>query len=157
MKELALDKELTNSALAADSPVRQIARSNTLAVVNQLDTKRKRFLLLFLHDSNLIRHGEVIVSLLDADLSGTDLADADLSGANLRRANLRGADLRRANLRGANLRGANLREANLRNANLSFAKVDDEQLALLRVILPDESRVEMEVQERECIQRFGGE
>ena len=56
MKELLLKEELLTSA--PDSPVRQIARSNTLAAVRQLDKTRKGLLLLFLYDLNLIRIGE---------------------------------------------------------------------------------------------------
>ena len=52
-----------------------------------------------------------------------DLVDADLSGVNLRGANLRRADLTGANLTGADLVGANLTEADLTRATLRDAKL----------------------------------
>jgi uncharacterized protein YjbI with pentapeptide repeats len=94
-------------------------------------------------ESNLSGVEFILVSLIQANLAGTNLAKALLAGADLQEANLVGANLSeanlgivgfgrgaerqtnlsgailaRANLRGANFGGVNLKEANLREANL---------------------------------------
>src|ERR687890_421554 len=94
-----LGKLLTEQQLrhaAADDHLRAVARAHTLAVLEGLDPDRKRVLLGFLHESNLIHLDKPIISLLRANLKG-----AHLHGANLKGADLRGADLRGADLRGA--------------------------------------------------------
>ena len=119
-----LGKLLTEQQLrhaAADDHLRAVARAHTLAVLEGLDPDRKRVLLQFLHESNLIHLDKPIISLLGANLKG-----ANLHGANLKRADLRGTDLREANLKVANLQkalfaGANLQGANLEKANLQEA------------------------------------
>jgi uncharacterized protein YjbI with pentapeptide repeats len=111
---------------AADDHLRAVARAHTLAVLEGLDPDRKRVLLQFLHESNLIHLDKPIISLLGANLKGADLKGAHLHRANLKGADLRGADLREANLKEANLQkalfaGANLQGANLEKANLQEA------------------------------------
>ena len=124
-----LGKLLTEQQLhhaAADDHLRAVARAHTLAVLEGLDPDRKRVLLQFLHESNLIHLDKPIISLLGANLKGADLKGAHLHRANLKGADLRGADLREANLKEANLQkalfaGANLQGANLEKANLQEA------------------------------------
>ena len=84
-----------------------VARAQTLAVLEGLDPDRKRILLQFLYESNLIEAESPAISLL---------------GANLRKANLGGANLERANQLGANLEEAYLEETNLEKANLVGAE-----------------------------------
>src|SRR5829696_8932655 len=67
-----------------------VARAQTLAVLEGLDPDRKRILLQFLYESNLIEAESPAISLL---------------GANLRKANLEGAYLEETNLEKANLVG----------------------------------------------------
>jgi len=62
MTELLLDKGLATSE--PDQPVRNIARSSTLAAVRQLDGDRKGILLQFLYEANLIRGTYPIISLV---------------------------------------------------------------------------------------------
>ena len=104
-----------------DAEVRKIARERTLKVLPRLDGKRKRKVLLFLYDADLIDKGSQIIDVTDADFSVADLseislyqpkwvrrssderevgtmASADLSGVNLQNANLNGALLFRAKL-----------------------------------------------------------
>jgi hypothetical protein len=161
MTELLLDKGLATSE--PDEPIREIARSSTLAVVRQLDGERKGILLEFLFESNLVIRSSIdpIISMSGADLSGAILVGANLRFADLRGANLRFADLADANLRGANLfratlsdtdlrglnRNTDLRATNLSSADLRFADLTgalhwtNEQLAqaqsMVGVILPD--------------------
>lgn len=142
MTELLLDNRLSDGGTL----VRQIARSNTLTAVRQLDSTRKAILLNFLYGAGLVAIGESpnpivemrYVDLSDANLylatlSGADLSVAYLSGANLSSANLsdailRDADLSSANLSGADMRGTILSGADLRGANLSGTELGDEVL-----------------------------
>ena len=119
-----LGKLLTEQQLchaAADDHLRAVARVHTLAVLEGLDPDRKRVLLQFLHESNLIHLDKPIISLLGANLKGAHLKGAHLHGANLKGADLRGADLREAYLKEANLQKALFAGANLEKANLQEA------------------------------------
>lgn len=124
MGKLLTEQQLHHAA--ADDHLRAVARAHTLAVLEGLDPDRKRVLLQFLHESNLIHLDKPIIGLLGANLKGAHLHRANLKGADLRGADLRGADLREANLKEANLQkalfaGANLQGANLEKANLQEA------------------------------------
>ncbi len=119
-----LGKLLTEQQLrhaAADDHLRAVARAHTLAVLEGLDPDRKRILLQFLHESNVIRLDKPIISLLGANLKGAHLYGANLKGADLRGADLREANLKEANLQKALFAGANLQGANLEKANLQEA------------------------------------
>ncbi len=67
--------------------------------------------------------------LSGADLSGANFYHADLSGANLSGANLSSAKLAYANLSSVDLRGADLRNAHFRGADLSSANLSSAKLA----------------------------
>jgi hypothetical protein len=136
MSQLLTDKERPLHMAQSGDSLRTVARARTLTVLGRLDSGRKRSILEFLFESELIykehilldegglierRHN--IVSLRQADLRDADLyrgnlRDVNLGYANLSSADLSSADLRDADLRDANLRDANLRDANLRDANL---------------------------------------
>ena len=119
-----LGKLLTEQQLrhaAADDHLRAVARAHTLAVLEGLDPDRKRVLLQFLHESNLIHLDKPIISLLGANLKGANMPGANLKGADLRGADLREANLKEANLQKALFAGANLQGANLEKANLQEA------------------------------------
>lgn len=58
------------------------------------------------------------ISLVESDLSNTNLANIKLRHVNLEGANLENANLQNADLRDVNLQDAYLRNANLQNANL---------------------------------------
>jgi uncharacterized protein YjbI with pentapeptide repeats len=103
--------------------IRQLARGQTLTVLQDLDAGRKRSLLAFLHGAGLIERKNPAVELTDADLRGADLQEADLQEANFQGARLLGANLqnvsyRRANFRGAYLQGAILQGAWVRETRL---------------------------------------
>jgi uncharacterized protein YjbI with pentapeptide repeats len=144
MTELILEKNLRDPKV--ESEVRTLARARTLTVLGRLGPDRKRSVVQFLYESQLIREGNLIIDLENADLTGTDLRldtliEADLSEANLSGANLSDAGLFKvdlidtklsdanlayatgnyAKLNFANLRGADLRGAQLSNANLNEA------------------------------------
>jgi uncharacterized protein YjbI with pentapeptide repeats len=135
MGELLTDKKLRTSP---EDDVRTLARAQTLTVLERLDPTRKRILLQYLYEANLIDQRNPIISLKGANLREADLRNvtmtyadlsvADLRNADLRSANLYEANLRSANLSNANLSGAKLGSAHLGNANLSRANLSDAKL-----------------------------
>jgi len=136
MSTLLLEKDLRDSE--PDSEVRTLARARTLTVLGRFDPSRKRQVLRFLAEADLITsvdESDPVISLGLADLRGVNLRANILSGAHLvladlRYAELSGADLSFAELYSANLRGtalnnADLSNANLSNADLSYADLSD--------------------------------
>src|SRR5258707_527290 len=119
MSELLLEKHLRESK--PEDEVRKIGRVHTLTVLHRLDSERKRSVLQFLYESDLIVKGNSFINLDGAELSGANLVGANLGAADLGAANLSGADLREASLGGAELSGADLRAASLSQASLSRA------------------------------------
>ncbi|MEO0373080.1 MAG: pentapeptide repeat-containing protein [Cyanobacteria bacterium P01_A01_bin.17] len=107
-----------------------IARARTLAVLSELDGRRKGSLIEFLVESQALQ----FVSLEGANLSSANLSGANLSSANLSSANLSSANLSGANLSRANLSSANLIEASLFSANLSRADLSGAYL--INALLP---------------------
>ena len=95
-----------------------VARAQTLAVLKGLrgDSDRKRVVMLFLSESNLLDKHRTDFNLRLADLSDADLGGLDgilccknLSETHLERADLSETDLRNTDLRRAYLTGANLK------------------------------------------------
>ena len=123
MSELLLHEKLCSSA--EKDEVRKIAHVRTLTILSRIDAYRKRSVLLFLYECQLIVRGESIVDLKGADLSNALLYGASLNKADLCGADLRGVDLRRANLEGANLSDASLYKANLSGADLRNASLNE--------------------------------
>src|SRR5215217_6561096 len=131
MTELILEKNLRDSK--EESEVRTLARARTLTVLGRLGPDRKRSVVQFLYESYLIRKGNLIIDLENADLSGAELrldtlSEADLSEANLSEANLSYAKLFEADLRAAKLSDANLNYATLTYANLNYASLIEAEL-----------------------------
>jgi hypothetical protein len=127
MSQLLTDKERPLRRTQQGDNLSVVARARTLTVLQKLGPDHKRSTLHFLYESGLIMR-ELVVSLVDADLSGAELRGVDLSkaylvGANLVRANLSRAYLSGAYLSGTNLSGSNLSEANLSEAYLGEANV----------------------------------
>ncbi len=130
MSELLLEKDLRTSKDGDE--VRKLARAWTLTTLRELDGDRKRSLLQFLNESDLIRNkgGETIIDMHGADLSKANLhhvylRNVDLSGADLCNANLFSAKLDQTNFCGACLCRANLRLAELTRTDLSETHVDE--------------------------------
>jgi uncharacterized protein YjbI with pentapeptide repeats len=146
MENLLLKHELHKSEKG--SKVREIARARTLSIFRNLDSKRKRYVLQFLYESQLINKVDPVVRLAGSDLRGAELAGAELTlanfnyvglddsdltrawlietsliGAQLKGTILKSADLTRAIITGANLESANLLMAQLVGANLKMAKL----------------------------------
>jgi uncharacterized protein YjbI with pentapeptide repeats len=137
MRHLLLDKDLLASE--EESSLRAVARAQTLSSLLQMSPEGKGIALRFLYESHLIRKGDLIIDLENADLSGADLhrdtlIEADLSDTDLSNANLSDADLFKADLTGAKLSDANLAyatllEADLRGADLSSADLSHANLS----------------------------
>ena len=130
MGDLLLDEGLLSTQQAPQQRVeaRTLARAHTLTILGRIDGTRKRSVVQFLYESQLIQKGQPIVSLSDADLSGAILSGAILSDASLSGADLSGADLSEADLSEANLSGAILSDANLSDAGLSGADLSNADL-----------------------------
>jgi hypothetical protein len=78
-----------------DSDVRKLARAWTQTTLETLDhPRRKRSLLRFLYESQLICKDRPVVKLERARLQGVNLEDAKLANADLSEAWMSGADLR---------------------------------------------------------------
>jgi uncharacterized membrane-anchored protein YhcB (DUF1043 family) len=95
---LITDEDLRNTQR---EEIRELARGQTLTVLQEVDGNGKGSLLTFLHGAGLIGTGTPAVALTGADLQGVALPRADLRGADLREASLQGAHLSGADLRGA--------------------------------------------------------
>jgi uncharacterized protein YjbI with pentapeptide repeats len=157
MSDLLVHEKLLESK--PGDAIRALARARTLTALQELNPDRKRILLEFLDEANLINVSNVIVDLSFADLSHANLSGANLDEADLRYANLQGANLSFANLHDADLGGASLARAMLSNAfligadlgradlssaNLERATVTNQQLtvalSLQGAIMPDGSK-----------------
>ncbi|WP_290428445.1 pentapeptide repeat-containing protein [Thermocoleostomius sinensis] len=132
--ELVTEENLKQ--LQVSDPLRNTAKAQTLAILEQLDGTYRSQLLTFLVDSNLVAAENPTVSLHGGNFSNTDFSDRSLSNINLRGANfsdanlnqtdfsqtkLFGATLDRSDLSFANLSNAELFRASLKNANLFLA------------------------------------
>jgi hypothetical protein len=153
ISQLLTDKDRPLHRAQQGDRLSTVARARTLTVLDTLDSgrlkglealdsgRRKRRVLKFLYEANLIYVDSAIVRLSKVNLSKADLSGADLSGADLRGADLSGAKLNGAILNRAQLGTArvsvvlpdggaepaepnpvDLRQADLSQANLQWAK-----------------------------------
>jgi len=134
MSQLLTDKGLRSKAHWLDD-VRVTARARSLGALSRLDGERKRSVLQFLYEAQLINKdkkplgdGTTEFEARIVGLSGTDLTRADLRYLTLEEAALEGAILENANLRDAELNNINLGGAYLSGANLSNAKMKGARL-----------------------------
>jgi hypothetical protein len=81
MGNLLLDEGLLSSQ--EDDEMRTLARARTLTILGRVDGARKRTVVQFLYESQLVEKDQPIVRLNAADLRDANLIGADLSGANL--------------------------------------------------------------------------
>src|SRR5215212_8019884 len=133
MSQLLTDKERPLRRTQQGDNLSVVARARTLTVLQKLGPDHKRSTLHFLYESGLITR-ELVVSLVDADLSGAELSGAVLSeaylvGAYMSGTNLSGSNLSEANLSEAYLGGANVRAASLRGTYLSRADLSGADLS----------------------------
>ena len=88
MSSLLLERDLRESE--EDSEVRTLARARTLTVLERMDPSRKRAVIQFLYEADLVLRNEGSQPITKPIIS---LDGADLEGAYLRAADLRKADL----------------------------------------------------------------
>jgi hypothetical protein len=138
-----------DSPLATTPDRKQMARTQTLAVLETLGPKQKGSVLRFLHEHHLIRQPDCVIRLGGANFSGAILSSGNLIGVRLRGVDLSGANLRYrwfstlvtdehgalespayvSNLEGADLSNAVLKDTrlvgcSLAGATLTGAKLD---------------------------------
>ncbi len=88
-------------------------RAMTQATLEELDPIRKRFVIMFLQDTKLLKiSAQKHISLL----MGVNLAGVNLQGMNFRFNDLQGVNFENSDLRGADLRSSKLNNANLSNS-----------------------------------------
>lgn len=88
-------------------------RAMTQATLEELDPIRKRFVIMFLQDTKLLKiSARRQISLL----MGVNLAGVNLQGMDFRLNNLQNVNLKNTDLRGADLRRTKLNNANLTNS-----------------------------------------
>lgn len=88
-------------------------RAMTQSTLEELDPVRKRFVIMFLQDTKLLKiSARKHISLL----MGVNLAGVNLQGIDFRFNNLQNVNLKNADLRGADLRRTKLNQANLTNS-----------------------------------------
>jgi uncharacterized protein YjbI with pentapeptide repeats len=145
MSHLLTDQGLRSKTDWLDE-ARVTARARSLAVLRRLVGERKKSVLQFLYEAQLINRSKngPLIGLSGADLTSTDLRyitlrnaalngarleNADLSEAKLNDIDLGGADLSDADLSDADLRGAHLENADLRRAKLNVVDLEDADLS----------------------------
>ncbi len=147
MSTLLLQENLRTSA--EGDAVRDVARARTLTALLSVGPERKRHVVRYLYESDVISTSNPIIDLTEANLEDADLTNSALSGINLSGANLsdgsdpdrRGALLMGANLQDARLDGADLSHANLESATGITNKELQQQAASLKgTTMPDGSR-----------------
>jgi uncharacterized protein YjbI with pentapeptide repeats len=121
MSQLLTDKARPLRRARPGDNLSVVARARTLTVLPRLDGDRKRSVLQFLYESDLITKGRATLDLTGANLERAVLWEFNLSEADLSAAYLFRADLFRAGLRGAVLSEAFLRKAALRESDLTEA------------------------------------
>jgi hypothetical protein len=145
MAVLLLDENLPTSE--EDAVVRDVARARTLVALLAVGPERKRNVIRFLYESNLINNPNRIVDLTEANLEDADLTNSPLSGIDLSGTNLsdgpdpdsQGALLMGADLQDARVDGADLSYANLKGATGITNEELQQQAALLKgTIMPEE-------------------
>jgi hypothetical protein len=125
MSQLLTDKERPLHMAQSGDSLRTVARARTLTVLGRLDSGRKRSILEFLFESELIYKEHILLDeggLIERRHNIVSLRQADLRDADLYRGNLRDVNLGYANLSSADLSSADLRDADLRDADLRDAK-----------------------------------
>jgi hypothetical protein len=127
MSQLLADTERPLRRARPGDMLSMLARAQTLTTLTRLDGVRKRSVVQFLDETDLINKHAPVILLDGADLKGANLSDTNLlevrlSLANLREAELSDAFLTESDLRGAQLQGAHLQEADLGGADLSLLR-----------------------------------
>ena len=168
--DLILDNASPLRESQAGGEASRLARAKTLTVLQGLDGARKRILIQFLKEEELINTPAPIVDLAGADLSYAQLVGVDkdrnqyylnetnLAAANLYRANMKNSVLDEANLSRANLTRAVLSKSTLSDANLEGAVLMKADLRTCRLVQANLSNAKLEDATLEAVdlRRFRG-
>jgi hypothetical protein len=155
---LLTDKERPLHRAPPGDNLRTVERARTLTVLGRLDGIRKRSLLQFLYESNLVVKGRPILGLTGADLSGAKLSRANLFGValmgdHLKRTNQIGvslSDLIGANVKTAHQSGADLSDADLTEAiGISGEPLELEANSLKGATMPNGQKYEDWLKDKE--------
>jgi uncharacterized protein YjbI with pentapeptide repeats len=134
MSQLVTEKYLRRRTHWLDEAL-VTARAQSLTVLSRLDGERKRILLQFLHQAQLINRDERMLTEEEREALGPDSPTefgariVGLSGADLRNANLRYLRLEGAALNGTILENADLRDAWLGNSDFGGAYLSGADLS----------------------------
>jgi uncharacterized protein YjbI with pentapeptide repeats len=170
MSQLLTDKELRRKTHWLDD-ARVTARVQSLTALSRLGAERKRSVLQFLYEAQLINKKFRQLNEAEQEKLGPnspaefDARIVGLSGADLRKANLRhitlenaaldGAFLEKANLRDGHLWGIDLGGAYLSGADLSNAKLTG--ATLINADLRGASLVNAELQRKDELKLWGAD
>lgn len=104
--------------------LQMLARSRTKAALTTVDGDKKRVIIVFLYENELINRSDSLVSmtgapLYNADLHDTNFVEINLEGANLGSADFSGAIIPKAIFSGTDLRDADFKGAFLPGADFS--------------------------------------
>jgi hypothetical protein len=106
-----------NKGIKTNKNIQSMARVRTLILLNQLDGKRKGYVLEFLNESKLIEVDNPVIDLYGADFSGMRLSET-----NIKNANLQGVKFRRAILNKVNFNNSSFHEANIYDAMFALCE-----------------------------------
>ena len=101
-----------------------IAQALTLAVLDELDGKRKGKVIIYLAESGFIKKDDTIVSLRNANLEEIELQDINISEVNLHKTSMIGAKLTNVELINSDLEISNFSNATLENVNFIGANLN---------------------------------
>jgi hypothetical protein len=121
--------------------LRSVARARTLTVLPRLDGDRKRRVVQFVYEAELIDKDRPILDVHGSDLSKADLRGGTYFGAD-RVASLFGADLSGAYLIDTDLSSTNLSGANLQDASGLFNQPGFKAGSLQGAIMPNGQQYE---------------
>jgi len=151
MSQLLTDKARPLHKAQRGDSLSTVARARTLTVLTRLDGERKRSVLQFLYEAELINVDLLSGLELKYEHQGVlDLSGAHLLGADLRKVRLRGAHLQaQPELSGVDLRGARLDGADLSGAEVYNRKQLAEAASLEGATMPDGRKYEDWLKDRE--------
>jgi len=133
LTDLILTKRLLRSR--PDSEIRKLATAHTLRVFRRLDPERRKLLLRFLFEAELVLGDSPIIPLDNVDIQDVALSKTDLTRINLCYANCQGANFSNAILINSYLAGVKLEKANLSGSHLNGSLLNN--AALTQAVLKE--------------------
>ncbi|CAF3860180.1 unnamed protein product [Rotaria sordida] len=122
-------------------------RARTLTTIEQVDPKRKVYLIELLYDSRLLYVSEYVgnMNYRSVDLEGVDLSNCEFGRSNrgdtMKMMNRNGIRLSRAFLRNSSFKHVNLTGSTFEHCDLTGTNFTDKELFIINSILPNGSLV----------------